>query len=288
MRVAREITVGERPNIVRVAGGTVFVGSFRSPRVALVDAATGHVKSYEPRVGVGANDAAVGLGSVWFVLSREHKLVRLSARTGRPRGAPITLPAAPSAIALSDDAVWVSQVRGTGVPDELLKLDPHTGETLARTQVPNGIEALTTGRSALWIATGGPRVQRVDLETGQIVDTVPVGRTRSEDAAYGGGALWLATPADDAVYKLPRGDGPPIAISVGRAPRQLALGNGIVYVTNYNSSDLYAIDAKRSRVRGDPLSLSVNPFSLAVDDGTVWVGSLPENQLSRVVTGPGG
>jgi streptogramin lyase len=288
MRVAREIAVGDRPNVVRVAGDMVFVGSFQSSRVALVSAKTGRLKSYRPRVGVGVNDAAVGLGSVWFAISRERTIVRLSTRTGRPSGAPIALPAAPSAIAISDDAVWVSQVHGAGVPDKLLKLDPRTGETLARTQVPDGIKALATSRAALWIANGRARVQRVDLETGQIVDTVPVGRTRSEDAVYGSGALWLATPADDAVYQLPRGDGPPIAISVGKAPRQLALGRDIVYVTNYNSSDLYAIDAKRSRVRGDPLSLSVNPFSLAVDDGTVWVGSLPENRLSRVVTGPGG
>ena len=50
-----------------------------------------------------------------------------------------------------------------------------------------------------------------------------------------------------------------IPISVGQQPRQLAFGDGVVYVTNYSSSDLYTIDEKRSRVIGDPLWLSVEP-----------------------------
>jgi streptogramin lyase len=289
MRVAREIEVGERPNVVRVAGDTVFVGSFKSPRVALVSTKTGRVKDYTPHVGVGVSDAAVGLGAVWFVLSRPNRIVRLDPQTGHPIGAPITTPASPGSIALSDDAVWVSQRHGPGIADDLLKLDPETGQTLALTPVPDGISSLTTSPSAVWIANRRrARVQRVDLDTAAIVDTLTVGSSHSEDAVYGDGGLWLATPRDGTVYKLPHGELPPIPISVGKAPRQLALGKGVVYVTNYNSSDLYAIDAKRSRVRADPLSLSVNPFSLDVADGTVWVGSLPENRLSRVVTGRDG
>jgi streptogramin lyase len=289
MRVAREIEVGERPNVVRVAGDTVFVGSFKSPRVALVSTKTGRVKDYRPHVGVGVSDAAVGLGAVWFVLSRPNRIVRLDPQTGHPIGAPITTPASPGSIALSDDAVWVSQRHGPGIADDLLKLDPETGQTLALTPVPDGISSLTTSPSAVWIANRRrARVQRVDLDTAAIVDTLTVGSSHSEDAVYGDGGLWLATPRDGTVYKLPHGELPPIPISVGKAPRQLALGKGVVYVTNYNSSDLYAIDAKRSRVRADPLSLSVNPFSLDVADGTVWVGSLPENRLSRVVTGRDG
>jgi len=81
-----------------------------------------------------------------------------------------------------------------------------------------------------------------------------------------------------------------IPISVGQQPRQLALGDGVVYVTNYSSSDLYTIDEQSSRVVGEPLRLSVNPFSLALDRArdTLWVGSQPENTLTRVLTGRGG
>src|SRR5262249_32605986 len=104
------------------------------------------------------------------------------------------------------------------------------------------------------------------------------------------GAVWAATPEDGNVYKILTANGSVIPISVGKQPRQLTISHGTVYVTNYSSSDLYAIDESSSRVVGSPLGLPVNPFSLAADaDGsTLWVGSQPENQLTKVLTGRDG
>ena len=82
-----------------------------------------------------------------------------------------------------------------------------------------------------------------------------------------------------------------IPISVGQQPRQLALGDGVVYVTNYSSSDLYTIDEKGSRKVGDPLGLSREPvlaWPSTRTRQTLWVGSQPENKLSTVLTGRGG
>ena len=55
-------------------------------------------------------------------------------------------------------------------------------------------------------------------------------------------------------------------------------------MTNFSSSDLYAIDASSSRVKGTPLELPVNPYSLSVEGDTVWVASVPENRLTRVTS----
>jgi len=81
-----------------------------------------------------------------------------------------------------------------------------------------------------------------------------------------------------------------IPISVGQFPRQLAVSRNTVYVTNYNSSNLFLIDAKTSEVIGEPVRIGVNPFSLAVsdDDKTLWVGNPPSDRVSEVATGRGG
>jgi len=276
---------------VRAYRDNVFVGSFRQDRLRIVSAKTGKVRSYAPKIGVGVNDGAFGFGSLWLAVARENRIVRLNQATGRPQGAPITLPFSPSAVAVSKDAVWVAVVPGNDAPDQLLKLDPETGQTLATVSYPYGIMSLTTSPTALWVAARRrARVQRVDLATGDVQKTIRVGQNRSEDILYRDGALWTATPEDNAVYKMTTATGDVIPISVGQQPRQLALGDGVVYVTNYSSSDLYTIDEKSSRVVGDPLRLSVNPFSLALDGArdTLWVGSQPENTLSRVLTGRGG
>ena len=85
--------------------------------------------------------------------------------------------------------------------------------------------------------------------------------------------------------------GDKIPISVGQQPRQLALGDGVVYVTNYSSSDLYTIDEKGSRKVGDPLGpvrRTRSRWPSTPPGRRLWVGSQPENKLSTVLTGRGG
>lgn len=292
LHVAGTFTIGRRPNVIRAYRDNVFVGSFLEPKMRIVSAQTGEVRAYAPQIGVGVTDGAFGFDKLWLAVSREHKLVPLDQRTGRPAGAPIALPFAPAAVATSKDAVWVGVVPGEGRPDQLIKIDPETGETLATVSYPYGIASLAASPSALWVAARRrARVQRSDLATGEVQKTIRVGNSRSEDIAYHDGAIWAATPKDNAVHRLTTATGDVIPISVGQQPRQLTVGGGVVYVTNYSSSDLYTIDEERLQVAGDPLRLSVNPFSLALDAQrhTLWVGSQPENVLSRVtVTGPGG
>jgi len=290
MRVEQQVEVGERPNVVRAAGDNVFVGSFRQDRLRIVSAKTGRVRSYAPRIGLGVNDGVFGFGSLWLALSRENRVVRLDPRSGRPKGDPITLPQPPGGVAASKDAVWVALVPGQGAPDTLVKLDPKTGATLASVEYPYGIGALTASPSALWVAARRrAQVQRVSLDTGQVIKPIRVGNARSEDLVYRDGALWAATPRDNAVYKITTKTADVSPIAVGQQPRQLALGDGVVYVTNYSSSNLYTINEKTSAVVGDPLGLPLNPFSLALDErGRLWVGSQPDNTLSRILTGRGG
>ena len=180
---------------------------------------------------------------------------------------------------------------GNQLPDQLLKIDPKTGRTLANVAYPYGITSLAPSPTALWVAARRrARVQRVDLKTGEVERTIRVGNNRPEDIAYSRGSLWAATPQDNTVYKMSTGTTDVIPISVGQQPRQLTVAKDQVYVTNYSSSNLYTIDVKSSTVIGDPLKLPANPFSLALDDtGAVWVASQPQNKLSKVAArGPDG
>jgi serine/threonine protein kinase/DNA-binding beta-propeller fold protein YncE len=289
LKIDKELTIGRRPNVVRVADGNVFVGSFRSDRVRLVSTATRKPRAYAPRVGFGVNDAAITGHSIWLAVARDQQLVRLDTRTGRPVGDPIKMPYPVRAVTATKDAVWAGLALGDGQPDQLVKVDPKTGKMLATANYPYGIYSLTTSPNAVWVAARlRARIQRADLDTGEQVQEIQVGRSRTEDIVYRRGALWLATPDDDIVYKIPMASGDPIPISVGTSPRQLAVTDDTVYVTNYSSSDLTQIDVKSSRRVGDPFPLSASPFSLAIDGKALWVASLPENRLTRVLRGRGG
>jgi outer membrane protein assembly factor BamB len=287
LRVGKALTVGFRPNVVTVVGSNVFVGSFRRPRLAIVSAATGKPRAYEPHVGVGVNDSAVAFGSVWFAVSRAGAVVRVNARNGHPQRR-IPVNGHPGSIAVTANTIWVGLVSGNGAPDTLLKLDRKTGKTLASASYPYGISSLATSPGALWVLSRRrARLLRADPATGQPVRELRVGDTRGEDVVYGAGALWIAEPSDDTVYKVLTSSGAVIPISVGKRPRQIAVVNGRVYVTNYNSSDLYELDAKSSRVLGAPISLPVNPFAIAAGASGIWVTSQPDNRLTLLVRGRG-
>ena len=199
-----------------------------------------------------------------MAVSRTKRIVRLNARTGRPIGNPIQLPYGPNTLVYAGGAIWAGLVPGNDAPDQLVRIDPKTGQVGAPVSYPYGIFSMTTSPTAIWVsARRRAQVQRVNPKTGALVKTLRIGQSRTQDLVYSRGWLWAATPADNTVYRIDTSTGDPIPISVGQSPRQLAVTRDAVYVTNYNSSDLTVIDTKTSRVVGDPLDLSVNPFSLA-------------------------
>jgi DNA-binding beta-propeller fold protein YncE len=259
--------------------------------MSIVDAATGKIGAYAPRIGDGVADASVSGSSLWVAASRSNQVVRLNAKTGRPIGDPIEVPFRVNSIAATPTAVWAGLVPGNDAPDLLVKIDPRTGHVGPPVSYPYGIQAMTTSPTALWVTSRRRAlVERVDPTTGAIEKSFRVGNSRSEDIVYRRGSLWAATPGDDTVYKINTSTADAIPIGVGHFPRQLVVTDDTVYVTNYNSSDLTMIDAKTSRVLDPSLPLSVNPYSLAVDESgkTVWVGSVPENRLTEIATGRGG
>src|SRR5262249_22458354 len=85
LRIAKSIKVGYRPNVARGVGDNVFVGSFKEPKLAIIDAKTGKLRPYGPKIGIGASDMAYGLGSLWVAATRAHALWKLDPKTGHPR-----------------------------------------------------------------------------------------------------------------------------------------------------------------------------------------------------------
>jgi YVTN family beta-propeller protein len=287
LRVGRSVPVGRRPNIARAIGDNVFVGKGKESRMAIVSASTGRRRAFAPHVGRGATDSAAGFGALWVTVARSREVVVLDP-DGHIRHR-YKVDGSPGSIAISRNAVWVGLVNGNDLPDELVKLDPRNGQTLSTTPYSWGIIALVASPNALWIvARHRARVVRASLRTGQPGKNVQVGHSPSMYAVYGSGALWVATPKEDTVTKIVPATGDPVPIGVGRSPRRLAYSQGKVYVSNFNSSDLWVIDATTSHVVGQLPGMPVNPYAIAVAGNALWVTSPPNNAVTRVVTGPGG
>lgn len=282
-RVAATARAGIRPNGIAVAGGNVFVLSYRKPTVTVLSERTMRPREIRPRVGVSASDIHAAGDSVWITLAPARRLVRLSAKTGRRIGGPISLPANATNVTYGRGSVWVGlRTSVPGMPDRLLRIDPGTGRTIKEIPVPEGIESLAFARRSLWVLNRRRNaVQALDPVTGALGAYVQVGAGASW-IAYGGGSIWTANEADNSVSQVDVQTTDVVPIAVGSHPRRVAVRGNDVWVSNYNDSTLTRIDARTRRVVGEPVQVAVNPYALDITRGAVWVTNVADSRVSRV------
>lgn len=180
---------------------------------------------------------AAGEGSVWAMSQTSVERVDPSTEVA---DAPVELGGEVSAIAAGEGGVWV--VRSN---DEVLKLDPASGESSATVEVPGAFN-VTVGESAVWALGAGDgggsggTLTRIDPDGAAAGD--PIGVLRAVDVAAGLGFVWIT----DVRGKLTRYDpatGAPVGdpIPVGREPQSLSVGEGSVWVASAGDGAVFRI-----------------------------------------------
>ena len=137
------------------------------------------------------------------------------------------------------------------------------------------------GSNAVWVANGGSNtVTKIDAETHQAIDTIPVGGSPTA-VAVSPGAVWVANNFDGTVWRIdPVSDEKVASIPVGNGPTALAYGAGKVWVTNAGDATLVPIDPKTDKA-GRPITVGADPSGVAVssDPASVWVTSRSQNAV---------
>ena len=249
--------------------------------------------STEPKVGVGVNDCAVRLRLRSGSPSHARRTSSSSTRTAAASTKRIPMPQRPARSRSAHNAVWVGLVPGNLEPDKLVKLDPKTGQTLATIAVP--VRDQLAGRRAR-TPSGSLNRRRARLQRLDPDDRASSSRCRSArgDARRGRDLRRRRALGRHARrrHRLqgPHRDRPDRSRSASAAIRASSrFGDGVVYVTNYNSSDLY--DDRREELAGRRhagRALPVNPFAIAPPAATLWVTSQPDNKLTRLLRGRAG
>jgi YVTN family beta-propeller protein len=154
-----------------------------------------------------------------------------------------------------------------------------------------GARSLAVADGVLWVlASGG--VVRIEPESNRVVGQPLRVPADAEAIAVGDGALWvagvapgdLATPGDDAVTRIDLATGRRVAtIKVGRAPLDITVTPGAVWVTNSGGGDSVArIDPQTNRLAGRPIRTGASPQSLAAGGGSLWVANHDERTVTRI------
>jgi streptogramin lyase len=281
--VVKTIPVLQRPNALVLAGGQVWVGSALESRLVQVDQKTGRKVGSTP-VPRGLTSMAVGSGVVWVANQARQTVTRVSIRTHKVLGAPVTVAGRPYAIAVTRTAVWVGSRTGarSGLRTQLLlKLDPRSGALLNTIPIARGVQNLTVGEGAVWITNRfAPTVTRVDTATGK-QRLVRVGAGPS-GIDVGAGYVWVASETEGTVSRIDPSGANVAPIEVGLHPRGVAVNRFAVWVSGYNESMLARIDPKTARPAGKQVPTALNPFKLALSGHTLWLIATGDGSVQRV------
>jgi len=149
--------------------------------------------------------------------------------------------------------------------------------------------AVASGR--LWVLTGAGTVVRIDPATNALVGKPLRVPADAEAIAVGEGALWvtrgapgdLAGPGQDTVTRIDPASGRTVAtIKVGRAPLDLAVTPGAVWVANAGGDSVTRIDPQTNRLAGRPVRTGASPPSLGVGGGSLWVANHDALTVTRI------
>jgi len=149
---------------------------------------------------------------------------------------------------------------------------------LAAIAVPTTI-ALRSGGPGEMIA--GDAVGMIDLDSGELSRSVPLG-SRPGEVAVGEGGVWVTLPDRGAVVQIDPATGTKQdTIPVGADPSGIGVGFGFVWVANSDGSTVSKISPDTNEVV-QPIQVPAGPAGIAVGPSGVWVASSYDDSVSHI------
>jgi YVTN family beta-propeller protein len=275
--------------------------STTSDSLVRIDPRTNEVTATIP---VGENPVAIAVGptgvadaltltggtAVWVANRDEATVTRIDPDTNDVELEAPT-PGAPADIAASSRYVVVANgplEAGIALLDAASGLE--VGVFSLATGSFFGSPSVAAGTSGVWVATGDRRVGRLNVVSGALVDPVVIPQPADERAdsvfsaiAVADDAIWVAgDPLDRAVWRFDPSTGELVAtIRLPFAPKDLAVGDGAVWVTSQLDDTVSRIDPGTNEVT-DTIPVGAGAAGIAAGAGAVWVANALEGTVSRI------
>jgi hypothetical protein len=202
-KVVAAIRVGGTPSATAVSRRSVWVYNADGPSISEIDPATDAVRhtttliaSPEPANAFEGPVLAANSGGAWLVGADKRGRSYLTHVFPGPRGTrEYRLEQDPRAVALGYGAVWVAT---NGARDnEVLRIDPATGEVLGRMKFPlsKRVDSVAAGLGSVWVvASSSGMLYRIDPRSGRVTGRHHlIGRITPPEDVFG--LIWVGTTA---------------------------------------------------------------------------------------------
>jgi YVTN family beta-propeller protein len=163
----------------------------------------------------------------------------------------------------------LTDARGT-----LVRIDPASNTFVAEIHLNAAVQALTFGQNAIWAATGGDELLKINAYTNVTDETIKVGKS-PRSIAIGEGSIWTLNTGNATVSRVdPKTNKVTMTIKLGGSipSGRIAVGEGSVWVSA-PGSPLIRIDPRTNRV--------VQYFSgegggaMLIAHGALWITATP-------------
>jgi YVTN family beta-propeller protein len=247
--------------------------------VAMIDPDSNKVVDSVPNVGGRPQAITFGMGSVWVANYDERTLTRIDPNSP-DMVQRIPLGATPTGIAVGFGSIWIAH----GLLGSVSRVDPAVNvvtDTIEEATPRANGGAITVGEGAVWFASSGGLVARIDPETNRVVGEPALAGFAPSAISAGFDAVWVANDGDNNVVKInPLTNGVVKVIGVGGSPRSIAVGEGAVWVTSVAEDVVTRIEPGSYSVTTIPVG--DGPAAIAVGEGAVWVTNADEGTVSRI------
>ena len=170
-----------------------------------------------------------------------------------------------SQVAVGSGAVWAIN------PDRTVsRIDPVTGERVARIRVAAG-SAIAAGEEGVWLlASDSPEVVKIDPRRNTVAQRIGISADFLAGLALGGGAVWTTDLTTGVLWRIDPGPRRLRPIDIGFGVTSVAYGGGSVWVTNFVEDELVQVDARTNTVTAR-IPLAGTPPSVAASKDAAWV-----------------
>jgi virginiamycin B lyase len=188
----------------------------------------------------------------------------------------------PDWLAISDDAVWVTNDHLKAVQ----RIDPRTNKVVAKIEFPSEpCSGLAFAFGTLWVPVcGNPRsLARVDPATNKIAATLQVGPADSEGGITASqDSVWIISDEKGTLLRIdPRTNTVRATISTPPGSFNPLYSEGVVWVTGNKSGVLTPVDTKTGEV-GPSIPVGPNPRFLTAGAGSIWTLNQGDGSITRV------
>jgi YVTN family beta-propeller protein len=288
--VVDSIPVGESPGPITFAGDALWVANLNDGTLSKVDPGSRNVTE---TVGLGEPGTSESLpprlagddDDLWVATDCFRQLLRMDPEDGSV-GQTLTLRGAfgsrqfySCALTAAPGSVWIA----ADTPYQLVRVREAADEPASiaqRIPLPVAVRTgIALGAGSIWVseranlegvATRRSAIRRVDAETGEVVETIPVDEG-PEAIVFAYGSVWVVNGSEDSVLRIqPQTNAVVREIPVGKGPSAIAAGAGALWVANTGDGTVSRIDPATRSVT-NTIELGHRPLGVLVHDDLVWV-----------------